>query len=89
MNTNSMGWVTDWLIGHGVGVISASYLKLVILIVILFICSYITNLIVKKVLIRSIRKAIKKTESLWDDALVENKVFISFSHIAPAILIYL
>jgi miniconductance mechanosensitive channel len=84
-----MEWITDWLIGLGVEETSAMYLKLVLLIFILFIFSYITNLIVKKILIRSIRSVIKKTKTGWDDALVENKVFITLSHIAPAILIYL
>ncbi len=89
MNTKSIDWLTDWLIGLGVEETSTMYLKLVILLFILFIISYVTNLIVKKILIRSIRLVIKKTKTVWDDALVENKVFISLSHIAPAILIYL
>ena len=89
MNTKSMEWLTDWLIGLGVEETSAMYLKLVILLFILFIISYVTNLIVKKILIRSIRLVIKKTKTVWDDALVENKVFITLSHIAPAVVIYL
>ena len=89
MNTKSMEWLTDWLIGLGVEQTSAIYLKLVILLAILYVFSYVTNLIVKKILIRSIQSAIKKTRSVWDDALVENGVFISLSQIAPAIVIYL
>ena len=89
MNTKSIDWLTDWLIGLGFEETSTMYLKLVILLFILFIISYVTNLIVKKILIRSIRLVIKKTKNVWDDALVENKVFISLSHIAPAIVIYL
>ena len=89
MNTKSMDWLTDWLIGLGIEETSTIYLKLVILLFILFILSYVTNLIVKKILIRSIRLVIQKTKTVWDDALVENKVFISLSHIAPAIVIYL
>ncbi len=89
MNTKSIDWLTDWLIGLGVEETSTMYLKLVILLFILFIFSYVTNLIVKKILVRSIRLVIKKTKTVWDDALVENKVFISLSHIAPAIVIYL
>ena len=89
MNTKSMEWLTDWLIGLGVEETSAMYLKLLILLFILFIFSYVTNLIVKKILIRSIRSVIKKTKTVWDDALVENKVFITLSHIAPAVVIYL
>ncbi|MEE9571501.1 MAG: mechanosensitive ion channel domain-containing protein [Candidatus Neomarinimicrobiota bacterium] len=89
MNTKSIDWLTDWLIGLGVEETSTMYLKLVILLFILFIISYVTNLIVKKILIRSIRLVIKKTKTVWDDALVKNKVFITLSHIAPAIVIYL
>ena len=89
MDTKSMEWLTDRLIGLGVGETSAMYLKLAILLAILYVFSYVTNLIVKKILIRSILSAIKKTKSVWDDALVENKVFSSLSHIAPAIVIYL
>jgi len=89
MNTKSIDWLTDWLIGLGFEETFTIYLKLVILLFILFIISYVTNLIVKKILIRSIRSVIKKTKTVWDDALVENKVFITLSHISPAIVIYL
>ena len=89
MVTKSIDWLTGWLFGLGVEETSTMYLKLVILLFILFILSYVTNLIVKKILIRSIRLVIKKTKTEWDDALVENKVFITLSHIAPAIVIYL
>jgi miniconductance mechanosensitive channel len=89
MNTKSIEWLTDWLIGLGVEETFAMYLKLVILLFILFIFSYVTNLIVKKILIRSVRSVIKKTKTVWDDALVENKVFITLSHITPAVVIYL
>jgi miniconductance mechanosensitive channel len=89
MNTKSTDWITNWLIEVGVRGTSAVYLKLVILLFILFILSYVANLVVKKILIRSIRSVIKRTKTVWDDALVDNKVFISLSHIAPAIVIYL
>lgn len=89
MNTKSMKWLTDWLIGLGVEETSAIYLKLVLLLFILFIFSYVSNLIVKKILIRSIQSVIKKTKTIWDDALVENKVLITLSHLPPAVIIYL
>lgn len=89
MNTLSIEWLTDWLNGFGFEETSTMYLKLVILLLILFILCYLTNLIVKKILIRFIQLVIKKTKTAWDDALVKNKVFITFSHIAPAIVIYM
>jgi len=89
MKTTLRDWITDWLNGLGVEETYTVYLKLIILLFILFIICYVTNLLVKKIFIRYIRLVIKKTKTLWDDALVENKVFISLSHIAPAIVIYL
>lgn len=84
-----MDWLTDWLSGLGFEETSTQYLKLVILLLILSILCYLTNLIVKKILLRFIRLVIKKTKTGWDDALVRNKVFITLSHIAPAIVLYL
>ena len=53
MVTKSIDWLTGWLIGLGVEETSSMYLKLVILLFILFILSYVTNLVVKKILVRS------------------------------------
>ncbi|MFT5265559.1 MAG: miniconductance mechanosensitive channel [Polaribacter sp.] len=89
MNIKSIKWLTDWLMGLGVEETSAIYLKLAILLFILFILCFVTNLLVKKILIRSIRLVIKKTKAVWDDALVKNKVFVTLSHVAPAIVIYI
>jgi len=88
MNTRSPV-LTDWLIGLGVEETSAVYLKLLILLLILFVISFISNLIVKKVLIRSIQSIIKKTKTLWDDVLEDNKFFSTLAHIVPAILLLL
>jgi len=88
MNTKSTEWLTDWLIGLGIEETYTMYLKLVILLFTLFIFCFVINLIVKKLLLRSVVLIIKKTKNAWDDALVENKVFITLSHIVPAIVIY-
>ncbi|MFT5336901.1 MAG: miniconductance mechanosensitive channel [Luteibaculaceae bacterium] len=89
MNTKSTEWLTEWLISLGVEETSAIYLKLALLIFILFILCFVTNLLVKKILIRSIRLVIKKTKAVWDDALVKNKVFVTLSHVAPPIVVYI
>jgi miniconductance mechanosensitive channel len=89
MSTKTIDWLSSWLMGLGVNEHSITYLRLAILLVILFVICLLTNLIVKKILIRSVHLVIKKTKTLWDDALVENKVFISLSHIAPAIVVFL
>ncbi|PCI97112.1 MAG: mechanosensitive ion channel protein MscS [Flavobacteriales bacterium] len=87
MNIQSTKWLTDWLIGLGIGEFSALYLKLALLVFTLFIVCFIINLIVKKLILHSIELIIKKTKNAWDDALVENKVFTTLSHIVPALVI--
>lgn len=89
MSTKSMEWLTGWIIELGVEETYAMYLKLALVLFVLFIFSYAANLVVKKILIRSIQSIIKKTKAVWDDTLVENKVFITLSHIAPAVIVYL
>lgn len=88
MATTSLDWLSTLLIDLGVNQAFTLYLKLIILLAILFIVSYLTNLIMKKVIIRSIRLAIKRTKNIWDDALVEHRVFAVLSHLAPAIVLY-
>ena len=87
MDIQSTKWLTDWLIGLGIGEFSALYLKLALLLFTLFIVCFIINLIVKKLIIHSIELVVKKTKNAWDDALVENKVFITIAHIVPALVI--
>ena len=82
-------WINIWLIRLGAEGSFILYIKLALLLLLLFLICYITNLIVKKLLLRSIELVIKKTKTAWDDALLENKVFVLLSHIAPAIIIYL
>ena len=88
-DSQSAEWFKDWLIGLGVQGSFILYVKLAILLLLLFLLCYVINIIVKKLLLRSIELVIKKTKTAWDDALLENKVFVLLSHIAPAIIIYL
>lgn len=88
MNNKTLQFLTDWLIGLGVNENYAIYLKLGILLLVLLIVSFIINVLVKKILIRVIESIIHKTKTRWDDVLVQNKVFSSLSHIAPAAVIY-
>jgi len=89
MNIKHANWLTEWLIDLGLWEMAAIYIKLAILLLILFILCYIGNLITKRILLRAIRAYISKTKTTWDDIFVENKVFITLSHIVPAIIIYL
>ncbi|MFW5751859.1 MAG: mechanosensitive ion channel family protein, partial [bacterium] len=65
------------------GVISA-----VIALIVIFFLAWLLDYITKRVLLFGITSYAKKSQSRWDDTLVETKFFRRLSHIAPAILIY-
>ena len=48
----------------------------------------IVNFIIKKVIVATLYRIAKKTETEWDDFLFERKVFQRLSHLAPAAIIY-
>ena len=89
MNIQSTQWLNDWLSKSGINEAYVIYLKLTLLLFTLAILCIIINLIVKKILIRTIELGIKKTKTKLDDVLIEYKVFNTMSHLAPAVVIYL
>ena len=58
-------------------------------IVLVIVLSAIAFFITKSVLLRVIYAVSRRTDTKWDDKLVENRVFFWFAHLAPAIVIYL
>jgi len=80
--------VKHWLIDLGLSVFWAEILKLVIVIGVVFIISYIANFLTKKFILVIISRIVKKTNFTWDDILLKNKVFHRFSHVVPALIIY-
>ena len=51
-----------------------------------FLC-FIADRLAKKLFVRLIHSIVKKTKFLWDDVLLENKVFDRLAHLAPALVI--
>jgi miniconductance mechanosensitive channel len=66
----------------------AEILKLVIVISVVFVISYVANFITKKFISVIVSRIVKKTTFTWDDILLKNKVFHRFSHVVPALIIY-
>lgn len=80
--------VKHWLIDLGLSVFWAEILKLVIVISVVFVISYVANFITKKFISVIVSRIVKKTTFTWDDILLKNKVFHRFSHVVPALIIY-
>ncbi len=60
-----------------------------IAVAIVILLSFLADITAKKLLLNALGKIISRTESKWDDALLERKVFDRLSHLAPAVVIYL
>lgn len=88
MQLISMDWLTEWLLEMGVQESSVLYIKLLMLLVVLVIVATVVDFLVKKILVRFIESLVKKTKTVWDDALVENKMLTNLAHFAPALVVH-
>jgi miniconductance mechanosensitive channel len=76
-----------WLQGIGLNPDMAQFGKVAISLLGIVILSIIANYIAKHIIVVGLTKISKKTKSVWDDYLVERKVFHKLSHLAPAFVI--
>jgi miniconductance mechanosensitive channel len=80
--------IHDWLIGVGLDENSAVLLKGMIIVLGIFILSYIVFLVARKIIVKVLHEIAKRTETTWDDVMVERRVFHRLAYLAPAILIH-
>jgi miniconductance mechanosensitive channel len=80
--------VEDFLILEGVSKAIAPLLARSLIIVGVLILSFLANYLAKSILLRWIKYVIAKTETKWDDIILEKKVFNRLSHLAPSLVIY-
>jgi miniconductance mechanosensitive channel len=59
------------------------------LVAIVLSTAFLANFVAKRLILRALRKLVTRTKVLWDDQLVQHKVFERLSHLAPALVIYL
>ena len=77
----------EWLLSIGVPEGISHQLQFILELLILFILCYLADRLAKKLFVRALSSLIKKTKFLWDDVLLENKVFDRLAHLAPALVI--
>ncbi|WP_394759152.1 mechanosensitive ion channel family protein [Flavobacterium sp.] len=82
------GWCDKLLIKIGFNETIASYLGLIINLVILFVISYIIYLVFRFILVTIMAIVAKKTKTKFDDLLVSNQTAKYISHLIPLIYIY-
>lgn len=77
----------SYLHNLGLGPDLAQLTKVTISIFGIFLLSVIANFIAKRIIVAGVTRISKNTTSLWDDYLVNRKVFHKLSHLAPALVI--
>jgi miniconductance mechanosensitive channel len=78
----------NWLIQHGVSTTFADIFKSAIVFAAIAILAFIADFLVKRIFLAVVFRIAKKTETILDDILVEQKVFHRLAHFAPAFVIY-
>ncbi len=78
----------QWLVNHGVGVAYADFVKLLIVFSIIAILAFFADWVLRRTFLAVVAQIAKKTETVFDDMLVDNKVFHRLANLAPAVVIY-
>ncbi|NOU18898.1 MAG: mechanosensitive ion channel [Bacteroidales bacterium] len=78
----------NWLLNNGINETFAQLFKVAISLAVIAILALLADYIVRKIILVLVARIAKKTETDWDDILVERKFFHKLAHFAPAIVIY-
>lgn len=78
----------EWVVTQGLSETTAEYVSYIIAAIAVLMLSWLANFIAKRILLSVISFIIKQTKTKWDDVLLERKVFVRLSHIAPALIIH-
>ncbi len=78
----------NWLLNNGINETFAQLFKVAISLAVIAILALLADYIVRRIILVLVARIAKKTETDWDDILVERKFFHKLAHFAPAIVIY-
>lgn len=81
--------ISELLHGYGMREEMVDYFSYGILILIIILSCILVNIIVKRILLRLLAKIIYGNKYLWDDILLERKVFNRMANLLPGIIVYL
>jgi miniconductance mechanosensitive channel len=81
-------YLKHWLIDHGVNEVLSDWIKLIVVFALIAIVAWIANYVAKKIILTILGHIAKKSETIWDDILIERKVFHQLAHLAPAFVIF-
>ena len=78
----------NFIAGLGMGEMQAMIVSRSSLILGVGLIAYLTNFIVKRIIVHVMVRVVRRTKVDWDDPLAERGVFTKLSHLAPALVIW-
>ena len=88
MNTLVNDWMDNWLVGLGMSQYLAIFVKIFFFLIVAVLLSYLSDIIVRKLIVSILTTIIKRSKTKIDDIFLERKVFNRLSHFAPAFVIF-
>ncbi len=88
MEILSTDWLDTWLTGIGMSQGLAAFVKMFMFLIVALLISYLSDIIVRKLIISILTTIIKRSKTKIDDIFLERKVFNRLSHLAPALVIF-
>jgi len=86
MNNRLSNWVVNWLDSLNYSHESSVVITVFVLLLIAFLFSWTIDIILRKISIKIISTIAKKTESIWDDIMLEHRVFQRVIHLIPSFI---
>ncbi|MDM8532253.1 mechanosensitive ion channel family protein [Anaerolineales bacterium HSG25] len=80
--------INNWLVGQGIELMVASTITRVVLFFLVIALSILANYVTKHYILRGLAYSIGRTETKWDDIILEKRTFTWLSHLVPALVIY-
>ena len=77
----------QWLLDLGLAENIATGIQFLVELLVLVLLCFIADKIAKKIFVRIVTTIVKRTSFVWDDILLENKVFDRLAHLAPALVV--
>jgi miniconductance mechanosensitive channel len=88
MNIKSFFNIKDWLLNLGLSDQLAIFINTAITLALIVLLAFISDIITKQLILRTISIIVKRSKNTWDDIFLEKKVFNRLSHFAPALVIH-
>jgi len=77
-----------WLINIGIADNYATFLQQFIILMAFILLAWLADFVARRIIVNNFSRYARKTKAQWDDILLDRKVFVRLSHLAPALVIY-